>query len=396
MWKCSKCGAFVEDALTLCNICGTLREPQDLHAHRSQQEMLEDAVDAAMAEVGRPEPEFVPRIEPPVASGLSAWIWILAVFAFLPFLGIVPSLALALCSAIVLLRPTRLVWDRRIGVGGLLLAFISLGVTALWGLTAVVSPLPSVAQPEEMGADPDPGWTIAAMQLAVLVISIVLHECAHGVSALWSGDATAARHGRLRLNPLAHIDPFGSVILPAILLMTPGGVVFGWAKPVPINRRLFRHPRRGLLAVTLAGVSVNLLLALLCTAGLLAVGSALRLAYPEGTSQGFTNLFAQVELLGVANAEAWELTITALRQGLLINLVLFCFNILPIPPLDGYGVLESVAPKALAPLVAGLRPLGTILLLVLVVSGTIYYAIAPGIMGGLLLNLMVGAMTGWA
>jgi Zn-dependent protease len=234
------------------------------------------------------------------------------------------------------------------------------------------------------------------MQLGVLVVSIVLHECAHAVSAYWSGDGTAARLGRIRLNPLAHIDPFGSVILPAILLMTPGGVVFGWAKPVPIDRRQFRSPRRGLLAVTLAGVSVNMMLALTCTAGLLAVGSALRIAYPTATSDGFSMLFSDVKLQGVPGAATWVLVITGLKQGLLVNLVLFTLNILPIPPLDGYGVLESLAPTGLLQLVTGLRSIGFILLLVLIVSGALSYLLFPGIIFGLILNLAVGAMTGWA
>jgi Zn-dependent protease len=209
------------------------------------------------------------------------------------------------------------------------------------------------------------------------------------------GDATW-RLGRIRLNPLVHVDLFGSVILPAILLMTPGGVVFGWAKPVPIDRRQFRRPRRGLLAVTLAGVSVNMMLALACAAGLLAVGSALRIAYPTATSDGFMMPFAQVQLQGVANAAMWEFTITGLKQGMLVNLVLFTFNILPIPPLDGYGVLESLTPSGLSRLVAGLRPFGSILLIVLIVSGVMSYFLLPGIVLGLALNLAVGAMTGWA
>ena len=227
-------------------------------------------------------------------------------------------------------------------------------------------------------------------------MSIVLHECAHGVSAYWSGDGTAARLGRIRLNPLVHVDLFGSVILPVLLVMSPGGVVFGWAKPVPIDRRQFRSPRRGLLAVTLAGVSVNMMLALGCAAGLLAVGSALRIAYPTATSEGFMMPFAQVKLQGVVNAAMWEFTITGLKQGMLVNLVLFTFNILPIPPLDGYGVLESLAPSRLSQLVASLRPIGSILLIVLIVSGVMIYFLLPGIVLGMVLNWAVGAMTGWA
>jgi len=340
-------------------------------------------------------PEFQPRIEPPVASTLAVWVWILAVFAFIPVLGAVPAIALAVCSVAVALRGERYAWDRRIGVAGMIVALASLGTVGLWGLMMFPSGMPDVVEMGEPARAEGQSWAVTAMQLGVLVVSIVLHECAHAISAHWSGDGTAARLGRIRLNPLAHIDPFGSIILPAILLMTPGGIVFGWAKPVPINQRQFRNQRRGLLAVTLAGVSINMLLALACTAGLLAVGSALRIAYPDATSDGFTVPFAQVKLQGVANAATWELVIAVLKWGMLINLLLFTLNILPIPPLDGYGVLESLAPKALTQFVASLRSFGFILLIVLIVSGVIGYLLLPAIFAALILNEVVGVITGW-
>jgi Zn-dependent protease len=347
-------------------------------------------------ELDQPSPDFVPQIEPRVASALAAWIWILAIFAFFPILGIVPSLALLVCSVILVQRRERYAWDLRMGVTGLFLALASLGITGLWLLMLVTTASFTIPEPVEFDVAGDRSWTVTAIQLGVLVVSIVFHECAHAVSANWSGDGTAARQGRIRLNPLAHVDLFGSIILPAILVMTPGGVVFGWAKPVPIEPRQFFNPRLGLLAVTLAGVSVNMLLALMCAAGLLAVGSALRLAHPAAASDGFMMLFHEAKLQSVPGAATWELAIVALKQGLIVNLVLFTFNILPIPPLDGYGVLESLAPRVLSPLVAALRPIGTILLLVLIVSGALTYLLLPGIAFAFFLNLMVGAMTGWA
>ncbi|MFV1965871.1 MAG: site-2 protease family protein [Pirellulaceae bacterium] len=396
MWNCTNCGASVDDAFIACNVCGVMRSRALPHAHASPQNDSPGEDPRSRPDGFELVPAFVPRIESPVASSLAAWVWIVAVFAFFPVLGVIPSLVLTACSALLLLRPTTFTWDRRIGIAGLAVAMVSLGITAVWVIMWFTSPPAANGETPEILVRVDRDWTVTAIQIAVLVMSIVLHECAHGVAALWSGDGTAARQGRLRLNPLVHVDPFGSVILPAILMMTPGGVVLGWAKPVPIDQRQFRHPRRGLLAVTLAGVSINMLLALMCTAGLLAVGSALRLAYPDAVSGGFTDLFQQkIMLRGVDNAAAWELVIMALKQGLLINVVLFSFNILPIPPLDGYGVLESLAPKSMAPLVAGLRPVGTILLLVLVFSGSLRYALLPGIIFGWGLNQVVGIMTGW-
>ncbi len=343
MWNCSKCEAIVEDASGACHRCGAMREKSEFHPVRSQNDELAGSY-AAKVELVPIETVPPPRIEPPVASTLAAWVWMLAIFAFFPLLGLVPAMVLAVLSVVVAFRDERLAWDRRIGVAGLIVALASLGIAGLWGLMLFLRLPFDWPTPGEMGGAENQSWKINAMQLGVLVMSIVLHECAHAVSAYWCGDGTAARLGRIRLNPLVHVDLFGSVILPVILLMSQAGVLFGWAKPVPIDRRQFRSPRNGLLAVTLAGVSINMMLAMGCTAGLLAVGSALRIAYPAAISEGFMIPLAPVKLQGVANAGIWVFVIMCLKYGMVINLVLFTFNILPIPPLDGYGVLESLAP----------------------------------------------------
>jgi Zn-dependent protease len=125
------------------------------------------------------------------------------------------------------------------------------------------------------------------------------------------------------------------------------------------------------------------------------VGSALRVAYPDAVSDGFMMPLAPVKLQGVANAGVWVFVIMCLKYGIVINLVLFTLNILPIPPLDGYGVLESLAPKALTQFVASLRSFGFILLIVLIVSGAISYLLIPAIVAALVLNVIVGGITGW-
>jgi Zn-dependent protease len=396
MWNCSKCDAIVDDALDACHRCGAWRVKAELHPVRPQADKPDAADEAAETELVQAKTEFVPCIEPPVASTLAAWVWILAVFAFFPLLGLVPTIALAVLSVVVAFRHQRLAWDRRIGVAGLFVAFASLGIAGLWVLMLLQSGWPDMSPPRGPGGDEEQSWAIKAMQLGVLVMSIVLHECAHAVSAYWSGDGTAARLGRIRLNPLVHVDLFGSVILPVILLMSNAGFVFGWAKPVPVNQRQFRTPRDGLLAVTLAGVSINMMLALGCTAGLLAVGCALRIAYPAATSDGFMIPLAPVKLQGVANAGVWVFVIMCLKYGMLINLALFTFNILPIPPLDGYGVLESLAPSGLSKFVAGLRPIGSFLLIAMIVTGVIGYLLFPAILAAIILNGLAGWLTGWA
>jgi Zn-dependent protease len=160
--------------------------------------------------------------------------------------------------------------------------------------------------------------------LPVLLFSIIVHECAHGWVALRQGDATAYMLGRLTLNPVPHVDLFGSVIVPLVLWVSHAGFLFGWAKPVPVNPRNFRDYRRGDILVSLAGVAANLALAVVFT--LLIVGA----------------VWAG-RLLPVI-----EPTLALVRQmagfGVVINLVLAVFNLIPIPPLDGSHVPYHLLP----------------------------------------------------
>lgn len=399
MWKCPNCDAIVDDSLDACHRCGAAGSGAGAEPRMDADDMWPaNGGPGNGSEVMTPAESgiaFQPRVEPPVASGLATWVWILAVFACLPIVGVVPAMVLAILSVMVAFRPDRLAWDRRIGVAGLAVAIFSAATVGLWLLMKFVFGPVGAPELKAVEVAGERTWPVIAMQLGALIVAIVLHECAHGVSAYWSGDGTAARSGRIRLNPVAHIDLFGSIILPAILLMTPGGVVFGWAKPVPVDRRQFRRPRRGLLAVTLAGVSINMMLALACASALLMVGAGLRIAYPAANSDGFMMPLATVTLHGVANAGIWELVIAGLKQAIFINLVLFALNILPIPPLDGYGVLESVAPSGLAQIVAGLRPIGSILLIILIVTGMIGYLLFPAVIVAFVLNGTAGMLTGW-
>jgi Zn-dependent protease len=154
----------------------------------------------------------------------------------------------------------------------------------------------------------DPTWLLVA---PVLVLSVVTHECAHGVAALACGDPTARDRGRITLNPLAHIDPIGTIVLPLVLLVTRAPIMLGWAKPVPIEPANFRDPRNAPVWVALAGPASNGVLAL--------IGAALaRLAPDHG-------VLAPLREIGLA--------------AVVINLALGLFNLIPIPPLDGSWVL---------------------------------------------------------
>ncbi len=386
-----------------------------------------------------------PRPEPPVASRAAKAIWILAVPAMLPLVGLLPGLALGVVAVVLLARKNKLSHDRRVGIAGLVLAvlamfFGTLNVAALAlaalaqqqaDTTTAESPL--AASPEDEVAhaagdgdtapdaagdrsnpteaaegDPDaaasprpaeaptstadlsaqladaapllPDWAGEAMFCAFLLLSIVFHEIGHGVAAYWSGDPTARDRGRFSLNPLRHLEWFGSVILPLILVLTKSGFFIGWAKPVPVDTRRLRHWRLGNLGVSLAGVSLNLLLALigthLLTLALLAMGlhSSSVTVHLKPTEPS-----AMPAILGVPHAAAWAGVIGACKGLIWVNLILACFNLMPIPPLDGFHVIRAVAPRSLQPRLAALGRFGMIILIALVVSGALQYALYPAV-----------------
>lgn len=163
--------------------------------------------------------------------------------------------------------------------------------------------------------------------LPVLLFSVVLHEYAHGWMARREGDDTAYILGRITLNPIPHIDLLGSIIFPLVLWITHAGVLFGWAKPVPVNPRKYRNYKRGDILVSLAGIISNLLLAFVCTILIIVLTHSARLI--PAMSPTFS-LLAQMA-----------------AYGLVINLVLAFFNLIPIPPLDGSHVLYHLLPPDL-------------------------------------------------
>ena len=164
-----------------------------------------------------------------------------------------------------------------------------------------------------------------ATWLVPLTIAIVFHEVAHGLVARRFGDTTAERQGRLTLNPVKHVDPFGTIVLPMLLALAHAPI-FGWARPVPVRADRMRNPRRDMILVALAGPGMNLLLAVVATA-ILAAGLALGGGDPM-TPGGFI----------ASNA----------LNFLLINIFLAVFNLIPLPPFDGGHVVEGVLPRPLA------------------------------------------------
>ncbi len=187
---------------------------------------------------------------------------------------------------------------------------------------------------------------------AVVVPSIILHEVAHGVAALAFGDDTAKRAGRLTLNPLRHVDPIGTLVLPAVLALSGLGA-FGYAKPVPINPSRMRSPRNNALWTSLAGPATNLALS-----GISII--LIRLARPAGSAQRVYEALTQYGL------NSLDLTDRVLFLFGFINVSLAVFNLLPLPPLDGSAVVERLLPASAWPAWAKLRQYAMPILLVLV------------------------------
>jgi Zn-dependent protease len=183
--------------------------------------------------------------------------------------------------------------------------------------------------------------------LAILIYSVIIHEISHGVVALWLGDLTAKYAGRLNLNPMKHIDPFGSVILPAILMVSTG-FAFGWAKPVPYNPYNLRNQKWGPVLVALAGPATNFIIATIATviAMLVPLGS---LAKSDIVSRFYAIISGRgafmesFQLFGEALSGSFGGVVFGLLLMIIFwNVILGCFNLLPIPPLDGSKLLYTL------------------------------------------------------
>lgn len=201
----------------------------------------------------------------------------------------------------------------------------------------------------------DLSWVV--INILVILFSLSIHESAHAWMADRFGDPTGRLLGRVTLNPLAHIDLVGTILLPVILAIA-GGVVFGWAKPVPVNSSNLRNPRVANIYIAAAGPVSNLIAAF----GFLLLGKVLVLL--NGGS-------------GAGAVSALEPLLLICYLGLLLNVVLAVFNLIPIPPLDGSWVLGGLFPYSFGQLLNKIRPYGFLLLLALLYTGALNYIWRP-------------------
>lgn len=181
----------------------------------------------------------------------------------------------------------------------------------------------------------------ASIWLLPVIIAVTFHEAAHGFAARLLGDDTAFRLGRVTLNPLKHIDPFGTILLPALLLLARSPFLFGYAKPVPVNFRALRNPRRGMALVAAAGPATNIVLAI------------------------FAALAFHFVILLPPNVALW--VANNLKNALIINVILAVFNMFPLPPLDGGRIAVGLLPEVMGRSLARLERYGMAILIGLLI-----------------------------
>jgi len=203
-------------------------------------------------------------------------------------------------------------------------------------------------------------FTHSVLRISIMAVpfmlAVICHEVAHGLAALWYGDPTAKLAGRLTLNPLKHLDPMGSLVF--LITALTGGFIIGWAKPVPINPRYFRKQREGMIVVSAAGAAANVVL--------------VALFY-----MAFSFLRSHVPAPESLWAQTYEPLYLITQFGVVINVILAAFNLLPVPPLDGSKILAVLLPRNLAYKYLSIERYGLIIIVLLVATGALRFVFEP-------------------
>jgi len=217
---------------------------------------------------------------------------------------------------------------------------------------------------------------VAAVMAPPIIFSIILHEVAHGWVAEKFGDTTARSMGRLTLNPLPHIDLMGTILLPLFLILIVSKFLFGWAKPVPVNFRNLRNPKHDMIYVAGAGPATNLILALIFTL----IYTVLVLSSPS-LKVVFHIFISTLKIPSWGDHSAVSFLATPLvlmaGTGVVINILLMLFNLIPVPPLDGGRIMVGILPQKKAVALAKVEPYGMLILVLIIMSGILNFTIWP-------------------
>lgn len=336
-----------------------------------------------------------PRIQPawPEMTAASVWALICAALAFQPVVGI----GFAIAAVILIVRQRTRTRRAPVTLHIRIMLNIASGLV-LWGLAVWALSTWTWFQPLDHGQECLPEsffegvrdkWTVLILGLLVVLASLTVHEASHAIAAWWCGDGHARSLGRVTLNPMAHIDLFGTVLLPLILALA-GAPVFGYAKPVPVQLAGIGRFRRAHILISIAGPGSNLLMAALSLSLLLAVGCILRYFIPPEQLASLVNLFsAEVRLSGFPLASVASVLLTVLKLSFQINALLAAFNLIPIPPLDGSWVLEHLFPNTLGRFYARIRPFGFLIFLGLLYTEVLGFLLVPAVIAAVVIHVLL-------
>lgn len=345
--------------------------------------------------------ETTRRMPWPKVSPIAVWALILSSLTFLPVIGLLPALAtlvLLILHRVFVPRNETMRHSRTICAAATCLFVVGIPVSMLTvrGIARHGREMHETSLTAAPVQGEEKNWGMIACGIVVVILSLSVHEAGHAITAWWLGDGLARSLGRVTLNPVAHIDPVGTVLLPIVLVIAHAPI-FGYARPVPVNVEALPRRRRAHILISIAGPGSNLLLA--CASLILLLGAAcvLRTLVPHATVLRLASLDfgSPVSASGFALASHFALACTFLKLSFVINVILALFNLLPIPPLDGSWVLEHLFPRTLGPFYAMIRPYGFLIFIVALYGNVFDYLAVP-------LSFVLGsgfallaAATGW-
>ncbi len=340
-------------------------------------------VEAAPGEEAQPESKTpaAPLLWPKV-SPLAVWALICSALAFIPLVGLLPGMATVALLVVHRKRVRRsAAYAHSRALCRVAFVFLVAGSAVSALATAGVMGYGGAASGsslfgETVGKGHDA--RMAVLAVVVVLLSLSVHEAAHAITAWWLGDGLARSLGRVTLNPLAHIDPFGTILLPAVLAWA-GAPMFGYARPVPVNVANVPRWRRAHILISLAGPGSNLLLASASLLLLLAIGCGARFFVDDAAITQFVNRDVTAPLSATGFVLAWVVgpLCNLLHLSFIVNVALALFNLVPIPPLDGSWVLEHLFPNSMGRIYAVVRPYGFVVFIAAFYAGMFEYLGVP-------------------